>query len=200
MTTGIQVNGTDLAAIFGAKAGSTAAATGINSNGTDLNQLLMALADGQALGHTVGIAVNGTDLSSIFGVPSGTLPINGQTFISTATQAGGISSANLDFITNNSTWSVANSHSNTSGSIPSGAAKCQVTVTYVAGSTATSITNPLSSMTALTSSNADVNLHLTAPQSSPRNATYTILIQYANSAGSVISTTTCTFYMNTAAS
>jgi hypothetical protein len=200
MSTGIMVNGTDLANIFGAKGASTAAATGIKVNGTDLNQLLLAKADGQAISYATGIKVNGTDLNAIFGAPITSLPINGQTFTSQPTFAGGISTSNLYFNTNNATWSVTGSYSNTSGSIPSGATQCRVTVTYVSGNTGGSVTNPFSSMTALSSTTQSANVHLTSSQSSPVNATYSVKIEYANSSGTVISTTNCTFYMNTAAS
>lgn len=200
MTTGLLVNGVDVASIFAAKGPHTANATGWKSNGTDLNATLLALADGNEIGYNTGAESNGADFRTIFGVSPGSLPIQGQTFTSDPTFAGGVSTAILDFVTNNSGWSVSGSYSDTSGSVPSGATKCQVTVTYVSGNTGTSITNPLSSMTALTSTNETVQFHLSSAQSSPINATYTITIVYQNSAGSTISTTTCTFFMDTAAS
>jgi hypothetical protein len=200
MSTGIYINGVLVENIYGTKGAHTASPTGIQSNGTDLNAFLLDIVDGQALGRNVEVEANGTDLSAIFGVTPGALPIQGETFISTPTFAGGISTAILEFITNNATWSVTGSYSNTSGSVPSGAAKCQVTVTYVTGNTGTAITNPLASMTTLTGTNDLVELHLTAPQSSPITATYSIMIVYENSAGSTISTTTCIFFMDTAAS
>lgn len=74
MTTGIKVNSVDLATIFGAKGAHTAAATGIESAGTDLNQILLALADGVAVGAT-GIKSNGADLNTFFGAPSSAGPV-----------------------------------------------------------------------------------------------------------------------------
>jgi hypothetical protein len=68
MTTGIQINGVDLANIYSAASGTDASATGIKTNGTDLSSLLLNIANGSALGRNVGLEKNGSDLSSIFGV------------------------------------------------------------------------------------------------------------------------------------
>jgi hypothetical protein len=193
-------NGVPLDQIYGAKGAHTAAATGCMQNGNDLCNLLLDIIDGNALGFNVGLAKNGTDFSSIFGAPVTSLPIQGEQFNSVPTFAGGISTSFLDFNCNNATWSVTGSYSNTSGSIPSGATQCEVTPTYQSGSTGTSITNQMALFTTLTSTTYTCQLHLSSSQSSPINAVYGMMVQFKNSAGSVISTTTFTFYMNTAAS
>lgn len=167
------------------------------SSGADLGSLY---ASGNS-GITTGLKdAAGVDIGSVFGLPVGSLPIQGETFISVPTFAGGISTSILDFNCNNATWSVTGSYSNASGSIPSGATQCEVTPTYQFGSTGTSITNQMASFATLTTTTYTCQLHLTSSQSSPINATYGMTVQFKNSAGSVISTTTFTFYMNTAAS
>ena len=164
------------------------------TSGSDLGSLYAAGNSGITTGL---LSQTGADIGSLFATSTPSLPINGELFTSDPTQAGGISTALLIFNTNNASWSVTVAFTGASGSIPSGATKCKVTPTYVTGNTGTSITNALASMTTLSGTNESCQLHLTAPQSSPITATYSILIQYENSAGSIISSTTCTFFMDT---
>lgn len=198
MTTNILSNGSDLANIFAAKGATTAAATGIYSNGTDINQLLLAIADGVSVGFNTGIEVNGTDLSAIFGKLSGSLPINGQSINGTTTLAGSTYACGLQFSSTNSSWSVttaAGATTITSGSVPSGATTVQYGLTVTNGSPAT--VNQATSFTALMGSALAASISVARLVGQPTVAAKaTLTIQYKNSAGTVISSTSCTFNVN----
>jgi hypothetical protein len=191
------IDGRDPDSVF--SAGNAGITTGLKhaSSGTDLGNLYISGNSGITTGL---LSETGADIGSLFGTSVPALPFNGTTFTSEPTFAGGISTAILNFITNNATYSITGSHENTSGSVSSGAAFAKVTVTYVSGSTSTIITNPMSALTALSGTSQAMNLHLTAPQTSPISATYSVLVQYYNSAETLISSTSCTFFMDTAAS
>ena len=79
MSSNFFINGVLVENMYGAKASSTSAATNIKVNGGDLNQIVLALADGQA-GPTSNVESNGADLKTFFGIPITSLPINGGTY------------------------------------------------------------------------------------------------------------------------
>lgn len=201
MTTGIMVNGADLANVFGSKGSSTAAATGIKSNGTDLNQLLLALADGKSIGYNTGIKVNGTDLSSIFGIANSNtpLPINGQTFLASSSSGTSNSSASCSFQANNATWQVSGTSSSggsvpsASGSIPTGAVSMQISYTITDSAGAGSVTNQAGSQTTLTSSFIGIGVNTSStPPSGDNHRFVAVTINFYNSSNANISTTSIT--------
>lgn len=215
MSTGILVNGLDLATIFGAKGSHTAATTGIEVNGTDLNQILMALADGVQLSNPIGIETAGVDLYSIFGAPSGVLPIQGVQLVSTNTVTSLLTSneSTLTFTCNSTTWSAAasgtSSGTNTlesipsggpfSGSVPSGATSVSFSYSAGGGTGAPSVVNGASSFTALTGSPSIAFTNSrTGGTGSPSGVSYdwSLTISFQNSAGTVISTTTTQIQAN----
>lgn len=197
MATGYQVNGTDLASIFGAKGTHTAAATGYKTNGTDLNAQLLALADGVAIGYGTGYKVNGTDLNAIFGAPPTSLPINGGTYDATLTRNGASGArCTITFSANTSTWSLAPSgaagtvspSSNfDSGNIPSGAASASYTWSNISGNVSPSNTP----QTALSSSPSGIVQCTSAGTIGTSSGSATLTIVFYNSGGTAISTTTC---------
>lgn len=188
------IDGRDPDSVF--TAGNAGITTGLKhaSSGTDLGSLYIS---GNS-GITTGLKDSaGNDIGSIFGTSVPSLPINGETFTGKPTQAGGISTCIMGFSTNNATWSVFGAFTNASGSVPSGAAFCKVTTTYISGATTTSITNALSSMTALSGTTETCQFQLSAPQASPVQSVYNVLIQYYNSSETLISSTSCTFNPDT---
>ncbi|GLQ96489.1 hypothetical protein [Dyella mobilis] len=188
------IDGRDPDAIF--QSGNAGIVTDLahESSGVDLGSLY---ASGNS-GITTGLkSKSGVDIGSLFALPSGSLPISGQTFLGTNSVAGGFSTSIINFNVNSSTWAVVGSTSDTSGSVPSGATSVKVTYTYVSGSTAGSVTNPMSSTTTLTSTTLDSYVHLSAAVSSPASANYSVNVEFMNSAGSVISNTTFTYFPQT---
>lgn len=204
MALSIMRNGVPLDQLYGPKGASTAAATGCMQNGVDVNQYLLALADGKALGFNSGLSKNGTDFSAIFGIPTGNtpLPINGQAYVATDNNAGTTNSAQLNFVTNNSAWSVNDLHGGAgggnlvvaSGSIPTGAVAVLMSWSQTSGSGNT-VSNGASAWTTLTGTN--VTLSSTASNvghgAAATGGTISITIQYRNSASTVISITTTSF-------
>lgn len=211
MATNIQVNNMDLLGIFGAKGTHTAAATDIESNGTDLNQLLLALADGIQLSGPIGVESNNTDLYLIFGAPATSLPINGGTY--NAAVSGGTSADNIGLQFNlptSSTWNltvIGNTGTGTpspsigtsyaSGSVPSGAVSVQYSLTYRAATGDTgpsSVVNDASSFTTL-AANVLCSISLGGHNSGGQQSTYVLVVEFKNSGGTVISTSTCTLIL-----
>lgn len=202
MSSGIYIAGVLIETIYGAKGTHTAAATGIKSANTDINALIMALADGQALGRNVGVETNNADLSSFFGVPLNTLPINGASYSAGAVTSSSSVTASLQFQIATSGWAVVQiekgiSTTLASGSVPTGAVSCQYTDTWqnASGDTgAGTVTNQMSTYTTITGTNQLIAVALSvAGGGGTKQSTHTEVISMKNSAGSVISTTTITF-------
>ena len=213
MATNIQVNNMDLLGIFGAKGTHTAAATGIESNSTDLNQLLLALADGTQLSGPIGVAATATntDLYLIFGAPATSLPINGGAY--NAAVSGGTVADNIGLQFNlptSSTWNltvIGNTGTGTpspsigtsyaSGSVPSGAVSVQYALTYQAATGDTgpsSVVNDASSFTTL-AANVLCSISLGGHSTGGQQSTYVLVVEFKNSGGTVISTSTCTLIL-----
>lgn len=207
MTLSIQRNGVPLDQLYGTKGSSTAGATGCLQNGTDVNQYLMALADGKPLGFNSGLTKNGTDFSSIFGIPQTSLPINGQTFSASATASepigGGVKTctANVSFsVSTSSGWSITPSaHTNSgttnvtnpmSGSLPNGSVSVSYGWSASVSDTRTSVTNGASSSTSISSSPSFVIASQSTSAQNEATISGSLTIEFYNSSGSVISTTT----------
>jgi len=148
---------------------------------------------------------DGRDFSALWckkGTASYGLPIDGQTYSGTPTGAGSVSSVTFQFATSSSAWSLRDAGRSTSpiatGSPPSGATSCRVTLTRSAGIVA-DISNPLSAFTVLTSSTTTVSVGITQTEAGqpPLNSTYSMKVEYRDSGGAVISTTNCSLTMQT---
>ena len=194
VVTGYQVGTVDIGSIFGAKGAHTAATTGVEVGGSDLNSLLLALADGTAVGAT-GYEVAGADLNTFFGAPASSLPIQGQNFNGTAHLAGSTFSCEVTFSATTSGWTVTSNGGAVtlaSGSLPSGAAQVQYVLTTVSG--APSLSNGSPSLTNLSGTALICTSSVTAPSSGPSvTGAAGVTINFANGSGTVISTTTCQF-------
>lgn len=201
MTYKYNVKGVGLDQIFDPYiSGTKAAITNYQVSGVDLKDIFAPLYLGTSAAVT-NYKVKGADLNTIFaayGTATYPLPMNGGTFLSTATTAGSSSTAGLAFNTNASTYSVVDDVSTNvlaSGSIPTGATQVMVTTTLTNGTVATSYANNMSSIVALTTPSLQLDIHNTHVGAGyPQLVSYyTVVIQYYNVSSVLISTTTIYF-------
>lgn len=217
MTTGFRTSsGADLDSVFvayssGTKAGTTGFRT---SAGQDMADRFQPYTSGQKASTTGYRNSAGTDLCNLFqyvNAGSTALPINGQSY-SNSVFVPAASSGTVTFqfrLTSATTWDLfvqrtagcsggPPTGTQTSGSVPSGAATVRYTPTYLAagGDTGPStVTNSAASATAL-AANVNIGLQLGGTgTSSPKQSTYNIKVEFLNSSGTVISTTNFTAVM-----
>jgi hypothetical protein len=184
--------------------GTSPAATGLlNDSGVDIASNIFApILYGTAAAAT-GLLTEqsgNADISTLFaahGTATYGLPINGNSYTATVHNTGTTNSAQLSFITNNSAWSVNDFYGGgtiASGSIPTGAVSVMYSYTVTSG-TPTSISNPATSLTALTASNLSFidSTSNTGSGAPGKGSVIALTIKYANSGGAVISTTTINF-------
>lgn len=203
MASGVKSNGVDLDDLFDPDVkGDGPTAPGIQSRGVPLRYAALKYGSKRA---NVGVANAGSDVSNLWaakGTASYGLSINGKSYTATATSAGSVSSATLQFSTNNGTFAVTDPNRSpttvASGAIPAGATQCRVTTTLTSGTAAT-VLNPLSSFVALSATNRTVEVGNFQDESGQPAilSTYTLKIEYRNSSGVVISTTSIGFTVNT---
>lgn len=206
VTTGYKYQGTDIGSLYGAKGATTVANTGFKVNNADLSTLLLALADGKALGFNTSYTQAGSDLSSKFGQPTGNtpLPINGQSFSASSQSGTQTSVANLTFSTNNSTWTISGTASPSgnvsptqSGSIPTGATAVKFATTTNGQAGTGVVNNGAPSNTNLTGTQLSLNLHASStPSTGDNNIQVSAVITYYNSSGTAISTTSINMYVD----
>lgn len=204
MASGIKSNGVDLDDLFEPDVkGDGPAAPGVQSGGVPRRYAALKYGSKRA---NVGIANAGSDVSNLWAA-KGTaiygLSINGKSYTAKPTTAGSSSSATLQFNTNNSTFSVTDPNRSpttvASGSIPAGATQCRVTTTLASGAPG-SVFNQLSSFVSLTGSTLRTEVGNFQDESGQPEirSTYNLLIEYRNSSGIVISTSSVGFTVDTA--
>lgn len=204
MASGVKSNGVDLDDLFDPDVkGDGPTAPGIQSNGVPLRYAALKYGSKRS---NVGIQNAGVDVSNLWAA-KGTaiygLSINGKSYTANPTTAGSVSSATLQFVTNNSTFSVVDPNRSpttvASGSIPAGATQCRVTTTLLSG-TPGNVFNQLSSFVALTGSSVRTEIgNLQDESGQPEiQSAYNLKIEYRNSSGVVISTSSVGFTVNTA--
>lgn len=206
MPSGYRSGGMDFDDLFQPYAGGAASiASGLRVGGVDLNQRYAPI-QGGAKRADVGYRVGGVDVSNLWaakGTASSGLAINGKSYTAKPTTAGAVSSATLQFITNNGAFSVVDPNRSpatvASGAVPAGATQCRVTTTLVSGTPGNEF-NQLLSFVALTGSNLRTEIGNLQDESGQQEikSTYNLLIEYRNGSGSVISTSSCGFTVNTA--
>lgn len=134
-------------------------------------------------------------LFAAYGTARYGLPIDGGDYTSTVNNAGTTNATQLLFESNNSTWKLNDLYgvpsTIASGSIPSGATQILYSYSIVAG-VSSGILNQASGWTALTATNLEIydsqsNVGAGAPG---KGNVINVTIQYRNSSGSIISTTT----------
>ena len=209
------VNGVGLDQIFDLYiSGTKAILTGYKVNGVDLKDIFAPIYLGSSAAVT-GYKVNGADLNTIFakkGTAQYSLPIDGQTYSgSVLVPAGNTGSVNVAFkLTSSTAWQVVvtgaggtltppNNTVLASGSLPAGSSTIKYTLTYLAASGDTgpgTATNNASAFTPVaTNLSAGVTVGGTGT-GSPHQTTYALNVQIRNSAGVVISNSTCTLRLD----
>lgn len=206
MPSGYRSGGVDFDNLFDPYVqGAKSIATGRRAAGVDLNQRYAHISFGTKRAN-VGYRVGGVDVSNLWAA-KGTaiygLSINGKSYTANPTTAGSVSSATLQFITNNTAFSVVDPNRTpstvVSGTIPAGATQCRVTTTLASGTPA-DVFNQLSAFTPLTASNLRTEIgNFQDEDGQPEiQSTYNLKIEYRNSSGVVISTSSVGFTVNTA--
>ena len=209
MTSNRMVNGVDLDNWFDPYvSGTQPAATGYQVAGVDLNQRYAPLYLGVQAALT-GYAVNGADLNTLFakkGSAQYLLPINGVKYSAvcqipagttgSSTVSFGFSSATEYFI---ETGSTSTSTASYSFAVPAGMTQVKLTITYSAGTqTGVTVSNNASTLTPIsTSVAAYVELGPYGPTSGTHTTSYTVQVEFADAAGNIVWTGTCTFYDET---
>lgn len=198
--------GVPLDTLYGPKGAHTATLTGLQQNGTEVAQLLLALADGHALGFNIGCAKNGTDMSAFFGVTSGNtpLPIDGGNYTASAHSGTTTSVASLVFTMNNTGWVLTRNQSPNggggtiaSGPLPAGAVTAQFTLNVTSSTSSTTSSNSAPTNTTISATTLTASVQATSAPSNPEHSiTATLQINYLNSGGTNISQTNLTINAN----
>lgn len=201
-------SGVDLDSVFDPYVlGTSPAATGYRlSDGNDLNVRYAPIVYGTAAAATGYRISSGADLNTLFaayGTATYALPINGTVYSQNVNIfSAGSGNANLTFQSTSSAYSVVGNGAGgtltpaagtrASGGIPAGAVTVQYTTAITSGSGGT-VTNGATSPTAV-SSNPTVLVQQGGTGTGPGNdVRYSVKIDYRNSGGSIISSTTIYF-------
>lgn len=212
MTTNIRCKGVDLDNIFDPYVeGTSPGLTGLKVAGVDINTRYAPLIYGTAAPVTnINSKVRGTssfvDLNTLFaakGTAQYTLPIDGQTFVASGVAAAGHpATAHVNFNISTAGWSVvaggtgAPDATKASGAVPSGAVDIQITESWLdaTGDTNIGIVNNTCSVYTTIPGSGTVGCGVSESHSDTTGqTTHQLVIKMRNAAGTIISTTTCTF-------
>lgn len=199
-------NNVDIGSYFFSYVSGSQATTSLwqRSDGADLSQILTPLVGGQVQANTGLLHTDGRDLAAVYDIKPGNqiLPFNGTNFTAGSQSGTAVSTANITFQSNNTSWQLSGTKSagsgalspTQSGGIPSGAVYVRYTTTVStntgdAGWTNNGVANSTDSgLVALSGTSTVFNVHTqSTPATSGNDCVGQCVVYYYNSAQQLIS-------------